>query len=314
MAKKTRLEKAETKETQFTPKYSDKLNDAVNDTSVKYKDANTNYDRMYNNYKKSYMTEAQKAKTGIVNYGNSLGGDFAKSVSDQAMQQYMTDRNRLNPTFEKLAYEQYQAQKDDAYNRVAMYSNLEGDRYNRYRDKVSDNRQWRDYLYGDWQDRSNDKYRRYGDKLALDTADKNYEQRKYADEQQMQYQEDVLANERDRADKDYWLNVYRDDVQDEISKAKAAAKASGGGGRIYSGGGRNYYGGNDTDTENTTDQDQVELFREYRNKAWHDPELRDYVREKAEEELQEESNSTPFGIIEKGAEDVLKNLWKGLTG
>lgn len=188
----TQLKKAEnaalsSKQPAYNSSYADMINSAIADTGTAYKDANTNYDNLYKNYRDEYMSEAQKAKVGVTNYSNRLGTNgkdtgYAQSVSDQQYQQYLTEMNRMNPVFENLAYQQYQGDMADAYKRAGLYADLDNFDYGMYRDRITDAQNFRNYQFGDYKNEASNMLNYQKIKDNLDTANKNYQLNKWKDQ------------------------------------------------------------------------------------------------------------------------------------
>lgn len=220
MADTKKLEEAENINIEQPNTYADQLEAAVANVGKPYQyDWNT--DQLYQDYKKGYMTEAQKAKNNVINAGKTLTGGYPDTYVDSVAQQqysnYMADINRLAPAFENLAYSQQMMENQDALKQAAMLADLSNTEYARYRDLVGDAQNNRKYEFNNYR----------------------YDTGREADEAK-------VADSLDRANKEYEQMLYLQKIK-EAEAAQAAARASSGrgGGGGYGGYGGYGYVGND---------------------------------------------------------------------
>lgn len=217
MADTKKLEEAENINIEQPNTYADQLEAAVANVGKPYQ-YDWNADQLYQDYKKGYMTEAQKAKNNVINAGKTLTGGYPDTYVDSVAQQqysnYMTEINRLAPAFENLAYSQQMMENQDALKQAAMLADLSNTEYARYRDLVGDAQNNRKYEFNNYR----------------------YDTGREADEAK-------VADSLDRANKEYEQMLYLQKIK-EAEAAQAAARASSGrgGGGGYGGYG---YGGYD---------------------------------------------------------------------
>ncbi len=221
MADTKKLEEAENINIEQPNTYADQLEAAVANVGKPYQyDWNT--DQLYQDYKKGYMTEAQKAKNNVIKAGKTLTGGYPDTYVDSVAQQqysnYMTEINRLAPAFENLAYSQQMMENQDALKQAAMLADLSNTEYARYRDLVGDAQNNRKYEFNNYK----------------------YDTGREMDEKK-------VADALERANREYEQQLYLDRIK-EAEAAQAAARASrGGGGGGWGGyGGYDDYGGIDT--------------------------------------------------------------------
>lgn len=218
MADYKKLQEAENINLEAPNTFADQLDAAIAKTNKPYQyDFNT--DQLYQDYKKNYMTEAQKAKNNVINAGKTLTAGYpdtyVDSAANQQYQTYLAEINRLAPAFENLAYSQHLMENEDALKQAAMLADLSNDEYARYRDLVGDAQNNRKYELNNY--KYDLGYEAEASKLgdALDTANKAYEQK-----------------------------LYLDKIQEaEKAKAEAEAAARAAASRGGSGGGWGGYGG-----------------------------------------------------------------------
>lgn len=201
MADYKRLQDAENISLEQPNTYADQLDAAVANTGKPYK-YDWNADQLYQDYKKGYMTEAQKARANVINAGKQYTAaypdTYVDSAANQQYQTYMAEINRLAPAFENLAWSQHQMENDDAIRQAQMLGQLSDTEYGRYRDALNDLYNNRKYELGNY------KY------------DLGYE-----------IEKEDYANKLDSANKKYEQQLYKDRLAE---MAAAAARSSGGGG------------------------------------------------------------------------------------
>ena len=232
MADTKKLEQAENIDRSYSNTYADQINNTLDSYTGREYKYDPSMDKLYQSYKKEYATEAQKARTGVVNQGLRLSGgygnDYSQSVSEQQYERYLTDVNRLAPVFENLAYAQYQGEGQDLANQLSLLMNQENTDYARNRDEIAQREKYRDYLANTYQFDSN-----------------------------LEFNLNKLANSKDAEDKDYELMVYKQALNDFIAdkqakEAAARASSSGRSGSGYGSGGSDYgysdYGTGSIDT------------------------------------------------------------------
>ena len=223
MADRTKLDNAENINREYTNTYADQINSKLDNYTGRDYKYDPSADNLYQNYKKEYMTEAQQARTGVVNSGLRLSGgygnDFSQSVGEQQYQTYLANINRLAPAFENLEYARYQGETDDLANQLKLLATMENTDYGRNRDAISDKEAYRNYLANNYQFDSN-----------------------------LELKQNKVANTKDSADKDYELRLYKDKLNEFIAQKQAeeaAARAAASRARGGGGGGGSYGGGYD---------------------------------------------------------------------
>ena len=174
-------------------------------------DYDVNSDAMFANYADVYERNAKKAAEDAMGrsaaasggYGNS----YASAMASQAYNSQMQNLNATVPELQNLAYQQYQAQKQDEYNQLSMLKGLEDSNYAKYRDSMSDFYTDREYT-ANREDAAWDKqfaqnqfdYSRQQDALAQENWNKQFD---YAREQdalaQQNWQSEYNASREDAA-------------------------------------------------------------------------------------------------------------------
>jgi len=224
MADLKKLQEAENINLPRPNTYAEQLEAAVANTGKPYQ-YDFNADQLYQDYKKNYMTEAQKARNNVIDAGKQYTAahpdTYVESSANQQYQNYMAEINRLAPTFENLAYARHQQEEEDALKNAQLLGKLDAEEYARYRDSLGDLRNYRNYALGNY------KY------------DVGFENEQAA-----------LANKADTANKEYFQRLYKDQIEKAAAEkaaaeaAAAAARASRGGGRRGGGGGGGDYPSN----------------------------------------------------------------------
>lgn len=115
-------------------------------------DTDVNYNRLYDNYKERYETEADKAMRDTMANANAATGGYGSTYGQvAAQQQYDTTMQGLNDQNLKLmqlAYQMYGDEIADKYNQLGAITGLDNIDYSRYRDGVGDYYRDLDYYAG----------------------------------------------------------------------------------------------------------------------------------------------------------------------
>lgn len=184
MADYKKLEEAENINLERPNTYADQLDAAVANTGKPYQ-YDFNADQLYQDYKKGYMTEAQKARANVINAGKQYTAaypdTYVDSAANQQYQTYLAEINRLAPAFENLAWSQHQLENDEAIRQAQILQGLDSTEYGRYRDALNDLYNNRKYELGNYKYDVGleNEQKAFADKV--DTANKNYEQQLYKD-------------------------------------------------------------------------------------------------------------------------------------
>ena len=101
-----------------------------------------NADPLYQQYKGQYTALGQNAMRDTVGNAAGLTGGYAStaavSAGQQAYNQYLQQLGNIVPELYNAAFNRYQAEGNDLYNRMGIIQNLDSTDYGRYRDMVSD--------------------------------------------------------------------------------------------------------------------------------------------------------------------------------
>lgn len=224
MADYKKLEEAENINLERPNTYADQLDAAVANTGKPYQ-YDFNADQLYQDYKKGYMTEAQKARANVINAGKQYTAaypdTYVDSAANQQYQTYLAEINRLAPAFENLAWSQQQMENEEAIRQANMLGQLSDTEYGRYRDALEDLYNNRKYALSDY------KY------------DRDYE-----------IDKENYANKVDTKNKAYEQMLY----EDRLAEMAAAASGGSGGRSGGGGGGRRSSGGGGGSTYTTPTQ------------------------------------------------------------
>lgn len=104
-----------------------------------------NADALYQQYKNDYVNQGRLAMEDTMGQAAALtggyGSTYAQRVGQQTYQSYLEKLSQAAPELEARAYERYQDQGDDLYDRYKVLAGEEDRAYSRQRDALED--QWR---------------------------------------------------------------------------------------------------------------------------------------------------------------------------
>lgn len=135
----------------YTSKYQDQLNSTM-DSILNRKEFqyDVNNDALYNMYKDRYVNLGQKAMMDTMGQAAKLTGGYGNSnalmVGQQAYQNYLQGLTDKIPELQQLAYNRYNQQGQDLYNRYGLLNSQEQLDYNRWNDQYNQWQAERDYL------------------------------------------------------------------------------------------------------------------------------------------------------------------------
>jgi hypothetical protein len=166
-----------------------------------------NKDALYNQYKEQYTNLGRQAMEDTMGQAAALTGGYGSSYGQTAGQQvynkYMTELNNMIPQLYQQAYDIYNQQGQDLYNKYSLADSARQNEYGMYRDKVSDYYQDYSNAYNMYANERN------ADQQAYENAfDKQYNLDKLA----YQQQRDQIADSQWREQFDY--EKQRDQVGD----------------------------------------------------------------------------------------------------
>lgn len=227
----------------YQSKYEDTINqilDTINNRKAFDVTSDANYNALYDQYAERYKAQAQRSMNDAMASANAAtggyGSTYGQAVGQQAYDRTMEGLNDQNMALMNLAYQIYEGDRANDYNKLNAYQSQDNTMYGRYRDDVNDWQTDRNYYAGQYQqnyanDRSafeNDRsfgYNQYRDNMSDYLNDRNY----YAGQYWNSYGTDRSAYDTDRTF-DYTMDqneIQRDDAnyQDALKQAMSLAQA-----------------------------------------------------------------------------------------
>jgi hypothetical protein len=137
-----------------------------------------NGDELFKTYADMYTRKGQQGMMNAIGNAAALtggyGNSYATQVGQQTFDEYMNDLYGIGMDLRDRAYQIYQDNRADTYNRLGALQSADQIDYGRYRDTVGD---WKDEL-GYWTDYANNErnfdYGKYADELNYWTNQANY--------------------------------------------------------------------------------------------------------------------------------------------
>jgi len=165
--------------------YGDTLNGILNQINNREKFSyDLNGDALYQQYKQQYMNQGKLAMVDTIGQASALtggyGSSYAESVGNQAYQGYLQKLNDVVPQLYQMAYDKYNNEGADLYNRFNATQGMYNTEYGQYRDTVSD---WQSEL-----DRATNMYYNEAnmDRSAFE-SDRSYYSDRYNNERTFDY-------------------------------------------------------------------------------------------------------------------------------
>lgn len=205
----------------YQSKYESTINELLD--TIKNRKAfdvtnDANYNALYDQYAERYTANAQRAMNDAMASANAAtggyGSTYGQAVGQQAYDRTMEGLNDQNMALMNLAYQIYEGDRANDYNKLSAFQGEDATQYGRYRDTIAD-----------WENDRNFNYNMYRDNMSDWQNDRNY----YANQYWNSYGTDRSAYDTDRSfsynmDQD---EIKRDDAnyQDALKQAMSLAQA-----------------------------------------------------------------------------------------
>ena len=164
-------------QSKYTQNISSLLNTIQNPQVFDLK-SNDTYKQLYDNYKESYMAQGDKAMRDAQGAAAALTGGYGSTYSLAAGQQaydgYMNRLNEQNMNIYQMALDDYWRNRNDNYNQLNAVNSQDGIDYGRYRDKVGDWKDDRNYYANQYQRNYSNDYGEYRDRVGDWQNDRAY--------------------------------------------------------------------------------------------------------------------------------------------
>ena len=185
-------------------------------------------DPLYEQYKRQYTENAEKAMRDTVGQAAALSGGYANSYAvtagSEAYQSYLEKLGERALELRDRAFDLYRQKGEDRRNDLDLLRSLDSGDYARYRDIVSDYYSSGNYLLDKVSQMSDSEYEQFKQSVKNWESDREYSYKKSADElaqqnflAEMEFKKAEAAREQANADREYALAVQ-----------KAAQSSSGG--------------------------------------------------------------------------------------
>lgn len=152
----------------FQSSYTDQLNSLyqqiMNRDPFSY---NFNADPMYQMYAQQYKQQGKNAMQDTMGQAAALTGgyssSYAQTAGQQAYQNYLQELNNMIPELREQAYQEWQTEGQDLYDKYNLTNTAYNNEYNQYRDTVSDWKDDRTFAQNDYQNERSFDYNQYSD-------------------------------------------------------------------------------------------------------------------------------------------------------
>lgn len=135
----------------YTPSYDAQINDIYNQIMNRGKfKYSLSSDPLYQEAREQYTGQGQMAMMNTMGQAAALTGGYGSSYSQAVGQQqynaYLQNLNQLVPEYYDRAFNQWQAEGSELYNKYGLTKDLADTEYSKYRDQMSDYWNNVDYL------------------------------------------------------------------------------------------------------------------------------------------------------------------------
>lgn len=175
----------------YVGKYTSQIDDLTK--SILNRDAfsyDAESDPLYQQYKKQYEKEGQRAMQDTLGQISArtggLASSYATSASQGAYNTYMSELADKIPELYQLAYSMYENDRENQIENLGLLQNLETENYNRYRNELNQFNTDRNFAYDSFLNDRNYAYQQDRDNLS----DARYE-REYSDARKQEEKEEA---------------------------------------------------------------------------------------------------------------------------
>ena len=180
-----------------------------------------NYKALYDQYAERYRANAQRAMNDAMASANAAtggyGSTYGQAVGQQAYDRTMEGLNDNNMALLNLAYQIYEGDRANDYNKLGAYQSADNTAYNRYRNDVGDWQTDRNYYANQYQTN-------YGNDRSAFENDRNFTYNQYLNDDQNWETDRNFAYTQNRDsmadwenDRNFAYNQYRDNVGDWLN-------------------------------------------------------------------------------------------------
>ena len=144
-----------------------------------------NGDALYQQYKDQYTNQGNMAMMDTMGQAAAMtggyGNSYAQSVGQQTYQGYMQKLTDKIPELWQMAYDQYNREGEEMYNKLSAYGSLYNTEYGEHRDAVTDSNNERSTLLNMYGIKSDEDYRTWYDGEQMKVTASQQEYQKLAD-------------------------------------------------------------------------------------------------------------------------------------
>ena len=201
-----------TKPAEWTGAYTNAIDNILADIGNRGKFSyDVNGDALYQQYKDKYIQQGKLAMQDTMGQAAAMtggyGNSYAAAVGNQAYQSHLNNLNDIVPELYQMAYDRYNQETQDLYNRYSLLSDRENTLYGRHRDTVSDWQADRNYYADRYNSERAFDYGVYSDTETANqtqfNADRTLAYSQYIDDYNKAYNE-----HRDSVADDQWQATY----------------------------------------------------------------------------------------------------------
>ena len=187
-----------------TPKYSDRYASSLESVADGLRriapfEYDPYSDDLYEYYRKEYLKAGRRAMEDtlgkIAANTGGVASSYAASAAGQSFDYYNSQAAAKIPELYKIAYGEYLDSINNKYKTAELFSGLSNEDYSRYRDRVQDYENNRDFEYKTFLSMLDEDYRREQAERAVYEDERDYSRR--ALENDRDYDRGVLESDRD---------------------------------------------------------------------------------------------------------------------
>ena len=216
-----------------TPKYSDRYASSLESVADELRriapfEYDPYSDDLYEYYRKEYLKAGRRAMEDtlgkIAANTGGVASSYAASAAGQSFDYYNSQAAAKIPELYKIAYGEYLDSINNKYKTAELFSGLSNEDYSRYRDRVQDYENNRDFEYKTFLSMLDEDYRREQAERAVYEDERDYSRSVLESDRDYELSKDMFEENKKEIRRKWEQQDYENNLKEEQNKISNAIK------------------------------------------------------------------------------------------
>ena len=216
-----------------TPKYSDRYASSLESVADELRriapfEYDPYSDDLYEYYRKEYLKAGRRAMEDtlgkIAANTGGVASSYAASAAGQSFDYYNSQATAKIPELYKIAYGEYLDSINNKYKTAELFSGLSNEDYSRYRDRVQDYENNRDFEYKTFLSMLDEDYRREQAERAVYEDERDYSRSVLESDRDYELSKDMFEENKKEIRRKWEQQDYENNLKEEQNKISNAIK------------------------------------------------------------------------------------------